>query len=347
MLSSAPQALAVNSAFTRTWRASSGWQIRRPCPPTVLHSSASVVQASLAPLSGTIIAFGASNGFEGIYRFTNGAITEVADNNTPIPGGTGNFTGMVRPLIYGSSVAFRATGSSFQQGIYSTRTGTLERVVDLNTPSPLGGNFAGFGTPAISGINVGIRGGSSGGDGLFLDTGSGLTMIADANTLVPGSSSTFTDFNSPFSLSGSNVAFTAGPPGIYACIGTLVTVANYSTPIPGATGSFTSFYTLTSIDDETIAFVGSGAGGLTGLYIFNDDELTKIIDSTELLDGKLIESMVISQQALSGDNLLFQARFSDGSAGLYVTTVPEPHIASLALLLVMRRRGRNIVFDRC
>src|SRR6185369_8265464 len=67
---------------------------------------------------------------KGIYRIVNqGTPVKVADLNTAIPGGTGNFTSFLpqepilpqeptRPNISGSSVAFFGAGSGGQQGIY-------------------------------------------------------------------------------------------------------------------------------------------------------------------------------------------------------------------------------------
>ncbi|CAN0523241.1 unnamed protein product, partial [Scytosiphon promiscuus] len=66
-------------------------------------------------------------------------VTPVADKNTMIPGGTGNFTSFLPPVpIGGDDVAFLGRGSSDQEGIYTSIGGTLAVVADLNTIIPGG-----------------------------------------------------------------------------------------------------------------------------------------------------------------------------------------------------------------
>src|SRR5215471_9026122 len=61
----------------------------------------------------------------------------VADTNTAIPSGTGNFTGVSAPAVSGGQVAFKGTGAS-QQGMYEWISGNLSVVSDLNTAIPNG-----------------------------------------------------------------------------------------------------------------------------------------------------------------------------------------------------------------
>jgi hypothetical protein len=91
-------------------------------------------------LSGNNVAFLARGnaGQEGVYLFADGALSRVADRNTPIPDGTGTFTELAEPVLSGGKVAFRAVGSSGQAGIYSFAGTGLSRVADRNIPVPGG-----------------------------------------------------------------------------------------------------------------------------------------------------------------------------------------------------------------
>ncbi len=72
-------------------------------------------------ISGTNVVFWAagSGGQQGIYALLEGVLTTIADTNTPIPGGTGNFVDYPPcPWISGESVVSVGFGSGGQQGIY-------------------------------------------------------------------------------------------------------------------------------------------------------------------------------------------------------------------------------------
>jgi hypothetical protein len=69
------------------------------------------------PIDVAFQAYGAG-GQAGIYASINGALVRVADTNTAIPGGTGNFTGFSGLSVSGNMVAFTGTGANGQSGIY-------------------------------------------------------------------------------------------------------------------------------------------------------------------------------------------------------------------------------------
>jgi hypothetical protein len=72
---------------------------------------------------------------DGIYLATlEGSITPVALVGTPIPGGTGNFTGFDpdSPSHRDGIVAFRGFGPSGQEGIYVSIGGSLTKVINLS-----------------------------------------------------------------------------------------------------------------------------------------------------------------------------------------------------------------------
>jgi sugar lactone lactonase YvrE len=247
----------------------------------------------IAPaISGSNVAFfGAGSGGQlGIYA-KYGAISPpqvVADTNTAIPSGTGNFTSFPSaPSISSDSIAFVGAGSGVAQGVYA-KIGAIsppQRIADTNTAIPGGtGNFTSFipqepTAPAISGDAIAFWGAGAG-----------------------------------------------GAQGIYATHGAISPpqrVADTSTAIPGGTGLFLSFADV-SISATDTAFLGFGANGQQGIYDLNGGTLTKVVDLNDTIDGRAITGLRLSATGLSGDPIAFQATFADGSEGIYFASVPEP-----------------------
>ncbi len=71
---------------------------------------------------------------EGIYLQDGGSLALIADLNTPIPDGAGNFSRFMftAPAIDSGNVAFIGYGSNSQAGIYTTLGGSLSKVIDIN-----------------------------------------------------------------------------------------------------------------------------------------------------------------------------------------------------------------------
>ena len=97
----------------------------------------------------------------GVYARIDGTLRVIADMNTPIPGGTGNFVNFPEewtcgvqlvhgtprhsPVIQNGQVVFRGQGASGLDGIYHWDGTSISIVADTNTPSPSGtGNFTRF-----------------------------------------------------------------------------------------------------------------------------------------------------------------------------------------------------------
>src|SRR5207248_362869 len=135
-------------------------------------------------ISGSNVAFlgYGDSGQIGVYVSNPGdPYRVVADLNTPIPGGTGNFTNFVppnpivprNPIISGDVIAFLGFGSGKQEGSYRLQ------------PS---------------------------------DPYMPLTALADTHTLIPASTesgSTF-DFFQSITMEDANVAFVGGTPDVFA-----------------------------------------------------------------------------------------------------------------------------------
>ena len=267
-----------------------------------------------ANLSGSNVAlqgFG-SSGQQGIYFFDGSVLRRVADLDTAIPGGGGDFTSLAFPMLSGGNVALGGVGSSGQEGIYLFDGDALSRVADLNTAVPAGsGNFTsllfptpGGGSslplPALSGRNVAFLGfGSSGQEGIYLFDGGVLSRVADLNTAIPGGSGSFTSFappdlpvipggNTP-AVSGSNVVFHAigssGQEGIYLFeAGVLTRVADLNTAVPAGSGNFT-ILGPSALSGRNVVFLGHGSSGQQGIYLFDGSVLSRVADLNTAIPG--------------------------------------------------------------
>lgn len=316
-------------------------------------------------ISGTNVSFAGrgAGDFQGIYLDTGSGPATVADTTTSVPGGGGGpFTVFLGSQdLSGTNVALTGIRQTAPQqaGIYVDAGAGLTTVADRGTPIPGGtGNFTIGADPTISGTNVAFNGFGSGGQrGIYADLGAGLVAIADTTTAIPGGSGTF-EFLSLPRLSGSNLIFRANKAGgtqtgIYGDFGSgLFAVADETTPIPGGSGPF-EVIGLGSISGSNVAFTaGFGGGTEVGLYALYNGSYVKIIDTTDLLDGKAFAagqaSLNFGLHGLSGDRVVFEAAFADGSRGIYVATIPEPSafallglgLAGLALALARRSSAR-------
>ena len=240
----------------------------------------------------------------------------VADLNSPIPGGLGNFTSFFSPSLSGGNVAFRGLGSSGQSGIYAD-IGGLKLIADENTAVPGGsGNFTGFGPPSISGSNLSFQGVGSSQNGIYVDNG-GLSVVADLNTPIPSGAANFTSFGTP-SFDGSNVAFRgfgSGQDGIYTDIGNLNVVADLNTLIPGGTGNFTSFdFDSPLIDSGNVAFEGFGSGQ-NGIYT-DIGGLNVVADLTSPIPGGSGNFTSFQMPSLDDGSVAFRG-LGSGQNGIY------------------------------
>jgi hypothetical protein len=311
------------------------------------------------PLEGTTVAFKANidngvNRYNGVFTASGGTITKIADtNSTPMPGTGSVFDGLYPPALSGGKVAFKGDNNSGFEGIYSDVTGSLQTVVDFNTPvpnRPPDSNFTlfddyykgrlsfdgttvafwarfDFNDPCVPGPNVTTE------YGVFTASGGTITTIADTiDTNVPDGNGVFDDLGPP-SIDGGYVVFRGidanGDYGMYTNLGgTLRTVANEQTQIPGAAGTFTVFQHGSTIDGNNILVRGYGASTF-GIYLEMDGQLDKVIDTNDTLDGKKFDDSVYEEdlkaafdRALSGDEIAIYTEFNDGSNGVYVSTLP-------------------------
>ncbi|MCB9854702.1 MAG: hypothetical protein H6818_03370 [Phycisphaerales bacterium] len=124
------------------------------------------------------------------FAFT---IQRVADTNTLVPAGDGNFTSIDEPAIDGNGdMAFAAYDSNGKKGIYAIRNGVIERIVyetDLIPGTSMPFRFLDT-TPNIENGVVLFTGRSAGGDSVLVRAdGSEYRVVARSGvTQVPGES---------------------------------------------------------------------------------------------------------------------------------------------------------------
>lgn len=275
-------------------------------------------------------------GQQGIYLMDalkpGPAPIKIADVNTAIPGGVGNFLSFGDlaqpgdPCVDDKNVAFYGTGADGQRGVYASINNALIRVMDTATAIPGGtGNFIAAPTdPCISGENVGFRGEGLGGQqGIYARINGSLVRIADASTAIPGGTGTFTSTPGDPCISGDAVAFLGngadGQQGIYLSqAGTLSVVVDRQTAIPGGAGQFTSIPTDPCIYGNTVAFVGEGSGGQQGVYVKTPgDPCQFIADRGTPIPGGAGNFTGFGTVSVSETDLAFIGHGAGGQTGIY------------------------------
>lgn len=289
---------------------------------------------------GTIAFRGDGTGVQtGLYAFDggvggSGTLSLIANTNTPIPNGTGNFTGFTTAYVDGTDFAFIADGGSDQQGIYLTDGATLTRVADRSSVVPgIGGTYSwssqlGFDSGNIS-FRANVTGGSAPGDiiAAYTPTG-GLATLVTTNTAVPGLATSYMAFPSPADLSGTTVVFSGIYPGgsgiftIDVAGGPISTLARSGGAAPGGGGSFIGF-DPPCIDGDVVAFRASSGNFISGIYLHDGVRLRKVISTTDSLDGKSILALNIFENSVAGGYLAFRVSFGDGTRGIYRLEISE------------------------
>jgi len=150
--------------------------------------------------------------YKGVFTDIGG-LHAVADTNTPIPGGIGNFIDFGGLSFNDGHIVFLGFGSGGQAGYYTDMGGHLRVVVDTKTPIPGGSGtftiFDPFRGPSLSKNRIlFLAGGAENQFGLYLDINGSLTrVISNADTLDGKSFFPFAPYISIRSLDGDQLAF--------------------------------------------------------------------------------------------------------------------------------------------
>ena len=227
-----------------------------------------------------------SGGQIGVYAlYPPAPILPVADTNTAIPGGVGNFVSWPPgPIISGETVAFIGSGSGGQIGVYVLfPPHPVLPVADTSTPIP--GGLAAF---------------------QYFTT---LAMDSANNVAFVGGRAGNVDINQQ--------------QGVYKLVnGSLSKVADLTTAIPGATDNFSGFGSV-AIDPGIVVFEGFDSDFRKGLYTDLGGTLSRVIAEGDTLGGKTVSALRFQHTGFSGGQAAFVAEFSDASQGVFVATISQ------------------------
>lgn len=245
---------------------------------------------------------------------------KIADTNTAVPAGAGNFTGFSTPSIDGGNVAFQGYAPG-HEGIYLYDSGTIKVIADTNTAVPGGtGKFTLFSSyPSIDGGKVVFAGeAGSSGFGIYIYDGMAIKVIADSSTTLPGMPGAPTTFNYPF-IDRGDVIFKAESTdwqGIYKIDENAThVVADLNTAIPGGNGNFGYLFD-SSIDNGSVVF--AGRGNKDGIYLCNAGAITVVADTSTSIHGGTGNFEVLTKPSIDAAKVAFRGSGSNGKEiGLY------------------------------
>ena len=333
-------------------------------------------------LDGADIAFRAEGASKqaGVYMQYDGSLVKIADKNTQIPGTTSNFgfsTGYSLFNIGEVTLSDRVASFKSDTGIY---LGTPDSVIPIatrppaaSTPIPdqpfnfnifaldfspvyrdgqlvLAARYVDFNTDFLT-------------DGVYRWSDSkGLETIVDQNSIFPGESSPLSHFlAAPFidvdGVAYLNVIEANGLSYMQLTLGSLewkglfridpdgLTHVVTREDLDGSLGPIGALLWFT-IDDGRIVFPGIDEKWIA----YQSGEQQIIVSAGDILDGKTVDELDLSnnksRRFLSGNQVALTLKFTDGSSGLYLATIPEPSTLAMAAtalvglgMMVRRRRA--------
>jgi hypothetical protein len=308
-------------------------------------------------ISGSNYAFfdGTASSTGSYFSIINGAFTQV----------TGPIADIDNPVVVSDRVWFTVvnggTGNSAgADGLYYETSGAAATQV-IPFTSSLNRQLSDSAPIAVNNGNVLI--GTLGPLYKYSSSTGQLTDLVDNTMPAPGGVGNFSSITKgPYSLSydGSEIGFEANDsqsnPGYYLDKNGIITaLAINGAPAPGG-GTFAiptaAFIAAISVDSGHVAFETSDAtpsstDGLSDSAIYTDaagDGLQRLIGVGDMLDGQQVSGVSMTNQALSGSQLVFFAQFTDGDQGIFLANLPEPaclSVLALGGLLTLPRRRKS------
>jgi hypothetical protein len=281
-----------------------------------------------------------------VYQNTNGTLSTIIGSTTTYPGSNVTFNNAGAWGYDGQNVTISSDLSNGQSRILLYNNGiTTAAVTGQATPSaPVGDVFTQINTaaPGKDG-NVAFVASSGTNDqdfsqqGVYESIGGSLSRVADRTMSAPGTGGTFTSFdNIHLAYDGQTVAFIASDTipnskGIWKETngGPLAFVAFSDEIVPG--GSFFTDFTGLAVDSGHVAFSALLSNGNSDIWTDFSGTVQRVIGAGDILFGKTVDTVDIGLNGLSGNQIAFEANFTDGSSGIYVATLPEP--SSMLFLL--------------
>ncbi len=264
-------------------------------------------------------------------------LTKVADTNTAIPNGTGNFATFnaagYGPETSQGSVAFYATGPNGQKGYYSQVGGVLGRIADTNTSAPGGGNFTSFGTFSwgFESDSLYFTGATATQSGLYVSSNGVVTRLIDpTTTTAPPGTNKFTGFLLVYPFDA-RVAFlgtygaATSQRGIYLYDhGAISKLVDGNDNFPGSAGlSFltSNFAEMSHDADGAVAFFATDTNAAPpiaqGILSVANGVLHTIASTATQVPGQAtLFTSFVRKADISGGKVVFIGSYSGGS-GVY------------------------------
>lgn len=107
----------------------------------------------------------------------------------------------------------------------------------------------------------------------------------------------------------------------------VATIVDSDTAIPDLfEGVFSEIESYLQVYDDIVYFQG-GNDKFTGIFAYDTtlDRLYLVLDKSEQLEGKTIASIQMGFTSVYKNRMAFTATFTDGSAGVYLATLPEKY----------------------
>lgn len=257
-------------------------------------------------------------------------VTKIADTQTAVPGGIGDFTFFTYPSIGGDGVAFVGAGSAQPSNLYLSQGGSLSLLVRVGAPYPELGAFTSLGLPNPGDDQVAFWGqGLVGGPGIYTALPRELRVVANRLFAVPGGAGNFTSFesNAGPGISGDRVAFVGSDgnnqPGVYLGIpaqSNVSLIANTQSSLPDGQGTFT-FFSSAGISGSRVAFFGSNQSSnpiQAGIYTAEiGSSLTKAADTNTAAPDGSGNFTGFTTPTVSGARVAFTAT-TQRNSGVYL-----------------------------
>jgi hypothetical protein len=282
----------------------------------------------------TILSGLGAGGVSGVYLGSGGGLAIVADVFTQVPDGFGTFTDFGGLDLQGGSAVIQGRDALGRPGIYRRgASGSLGLVADGATAVPGGGSFEFIDLPVAAGRSVLFRAGGLTGLGIWSASRAGLAPVVDTKTPIPGAPVEGTTFGflEQIAAGGGQAVFVGGDAGFthYGLYSTPAgaggkagVVADILTPLPGGGGTFVGFGSP-GVSRAAVVFTGFGSNGAAGLWASRAAEIQPVLLIGDPLDGKTVAGIQFQADGIEGTTVAFAASFTDGSSGVYTTTLVD------------------------
>jgi hypothetical protein len=261
---------------------------------------------------------------------------KVADTSDIMPGTGKHYEQFGLPTYNDGRIVFAASASNFVNGLYDNIPGYVQLVADNKTHLPLSkatffDNFlpdnALTGLPSMDNGRIVFYAQSGNRQGLYQFNKAHLSLVADNNTVMPGSKQTFDQLLYPALLNNGQVVFLGNSGSLYGVFsvdrkGALQLLMNAnSTSIPQGKGDFVSILSLAiapSSAPTDYAFIGTGSHGQMGVYFTHQYHLTLAANRQIKMPGGTGYFSHFSHLANAGQAIGFIADGLLDEEGIYV-----------------------------